>query len=172
MTAAATESAIAATRALAASFGIACDPTVIADRSHLVLALDPAPIVARVALSTSTTRIGLDWLAREVAIARHLDAAFVPTTRPVEAFDPGPHEVGELIVSFWHRETEVEALDPAVAGPAGHLLERGEQRVDARSREGHRPARVAHEACPLSQSCARSSDVNRRVGIPGLATRR
>jgi len=111
-----TLAAVDAARILAARFGIDSSPRVIADRSHLVLEMTPAPIVARVALSTSLTRIGLQWLMREVEIARHLDAAGVPVTRPVVTFDPGPHVHGDLIVSFWQLEIHASALDAAAAG--------------------------------------------------------
>lgn len=111
-----TEGAIALTRRLAADLGCASTPRILAERSHLVLALDPHPIAARVAIATSTTRVGLDWLAREVAIARHLDAQGVPVTRPSRALAPGPHAIEGLIVSFWELEERTEDCDPAIAG--------------------------------------------------------
>lgn len=111
-----TTAAIDATRALAERLGITSAPVVLADRSHLVLELPPTSIVARVALATSTTRVGLEWIAREVAVARHLDAASAPVTRPVADFDAGPHSEGDFYVSFWRREVREGVLDPGVAG--------------------------------------------------------
>lgn len=108
--------AITLVRALAARLGLASAPRVIADRSHLVLALEPHPIVARVAVATSTTRVGVAWLAREIAVAQHLDAAQVPVTRPTANVDPGPHVIEEAIVTLWQRETTTSHLDTRVAG--------------------------------------------------------
>lgn len=111
-----TERAITLGRALGARLGLECTPRVLADRSHVVLALSPHPIVARVAVATSITRVGVEWLAREVAVAEHLDAAHVPVTRPATSVHPGPYAVEEAIVSLWQRETIVPLLDARLAG--------------------------------------------------------
>ncbi|GAB4210214.1 MAG: aminoglycoside phosphotransferase family protein [Sandaracinaceae bacterium] len=101
---------------LARTHGLVCAPVVIADRSNVVLALEPHALVARVAMATSASRIGLDFLGREVTIARFLDARGAAVTRPARAIDPGPHEREGLVVSFWEREPLVEALDAKGAG--------------------------------------------------------
>jgi Ser/Thr protein kinase RdoA (MazF antagonist) len=124
------ERAIALSRALAASLGIDCAPRVLADRSHVVLALDPHPVVARVAVATSTTRVGFAWLAREIAIAAHLYAAGVPATRPTTEMDPGPHVVEEAIVTLWHRETGAPHLDARLAGARFAEVHRALARFD------------------------------------------
>lgn len=100
--------------ALARARGLASSPRVIADRSNLVLALDPHPIVARVAMATSAARVGMAWLAREVAISRALGPTL--STQPAHAIDPGPHEIDGLVVSFWERETLLATLSPTAAG--------------------------------------------------------
>lgn len=125
------ESAIAAAISLAADHGLAVSPRVIADRSNLVLALDPHPIVARVAMSTSLTRVGMTWLAREIAITDHLHRAGVPVTRPSVAIAPGPHERGGWVVSFWELEAAVPELDASVAGARLADVHRALARFDA-----------------------------------------
>lgn len=111
------DDAVATVARLAAELGLDVTPSVIADRSNLVLRLDPLPLVARVAMATSLARVGMAWLRREVEIARFLRDA--PVTRPAERVDPGPHERDGLVVSFWERETLLERpADPAEAGRA------------------------------------------------------
>jgi thiamine kinase-like enzyme len=103
---------------LTRGLGLACTPVVIADRSNVVLALEPHALVARVAVATSATRVGLEFLGREVALARLLDAAGAAVTRPARAIDPGPHERDGLVVSFWERERLEGPLDTRAAGRA------------------------------------------------------
>lgn len=88
----------------------------IADRSNLVLALDPHPIVARVAMATSAARVGMAWLRREVEITRFLGPSLA--TQPARTIAAGPHEFDDLVVSFWQRETLLDAVDPLAAGRA------------------------------------------------------
>lgn len=110
--------AIAATKALLAELSLPVEHLeVLADRSNLVLAVEPHAIVARVAMATSASRVGLAWLRREVEVARYLDERAVPTTRPATAIDPGPHERQGFVISFWQRETlRTGTVDPRAAG--------------------------------------------------------
>lgn len=113
----ASETAIQEVRALARDFGAIVDPVVVADRSNLVLRLDPLPLVARVAMATSTVRVGMAWLRREMEIAEFLAHADVLVTRPSERLPAGPHERAGLIISFWQRETLIaSSADPRAAG--------------------------------------------------------
>lgn len=113
--------AIEATRALAEEQGLRITPVVIADRSNLVLRLDPHPLVARVAMATSIARVGMAWLAREVEVTRFLDARGGAVTRP--ATNAGPFERDGLVISLWQLEDVVaERADPTAAGRAlAHL---------------------------------------------------
>ncbi len=99
-------------RSIAAGHGYESAPVVLADRSNLVLHLAPHPLVARVAMATSLARVGIEWLAREVEVARFLDARGALVTRPTEQFDAGPYEEGGLVLSFWELESvrEVKVL--------------------------------------------------------------
>lgn len=109
---------IASVGGLASALGLPpVHPVVIADRSNLVLGLDPLPIVARVAMATSSARVGMDWLSREVEVSRFLGPDL--STVPTDAVDPGPHERDGLVISFWKRETLLaERVDPARVGEA------------------------------------------------------
>lgn len=98
--------------------GLAVSPSVVADRSNLVLRLAPLPIVARVAMATSAARVGMDWLAREVEVSRFLGPAL--STVPSDLIDAGPHRLGDHIVSFWVEEETLREIDPLDAGRALH----------------------------------------------------
>jgi aminoglycoside phosphotransferase (APT) family kinase protein len=102
--------------ALIAELGLAARPSVLADRSNLVLALDPLPLVARVAMATSASRVGLEFAGREVLVARFLDAAGCAVTRPAASVEPGPYEREGLVISLWEREVLAGALDARLAG--------------------------------------------------------
>jgi aminoglycoside phosphotransferase (APT) family kinase protein len=111
------ESAIHEVEELAAELGLASTkPSIVADRSNLVLALGGA-VVARVAMATSLVRVGTAWLRREIEVTTHLAAEGARVTRPSTLVAPGPHERGGFIISFWEREDVVaERADPAEAG--------------------------------------------------------
>lgn len=124
------EAAIAEAQALAEELGLAdVRPAVLADRSNLVLRLDPHPVAARIAMATSTVRVGMAWLRREVEISRLLDARGVAVTRPSAAIEAGPFERAGLVISFWELERVLDApVDPALAGSrlaAAHRALRG-----------------------------------------------
>lgn len=123
--------AIEAARAVAeAELGIESAPVMIADRSNLVLRLDPHALVARVAMATSMVRVGMRWLRREIDVSRFLDARGAWVTRPVD--HPGPFEREGLVISFWH----LEALEGELAADlAGARLARAHEALRGLSRE-------------------------------------
>lgn len=113
--------AVAEVRSLALELGLEVEPAVVADRSNLVLRLDPVggsePVVARVAMATSLARVGMTWLRREMEIARFLAARGGATTRPCARVAPGPYERAGLVISFWEHESVVaERAEPRAAG--------------------------------------------------------
>jgi hypothetical protein len=110
------DDATQAVAALITELGMVARPSVLADRSNLVLALDPLPLVARVAMATSASRVGLAFLGREVLVARFLDAAGCAVTRPARSIDPGPYERDGLVISLWEREDLEGELDARLAG--------------------------------------------------------
>ncbi len=111
---------MAAAVAVALEHGVAVDaPVVLADRSNVLLRLDPAQLVARVATTTAAFRPGPAWLAREVAAGSHLAARGAPAVRPSAIIDPGPHERDGLAISFWEwLPAASPSPDPDEAGRA------------------------------------------------------
>jgi aminoglycoside phosphotransferase (APT) family kinase protein len=88
--------------AVALDLGLACDdPSVLTERSNLLVHLRPAPVVARVATRIGPMRPGKESLAREVAITRHLAHAGAPVVPPSGEIDPGPHERDGLALTFF-----------------------------------------------------------------------
>lgn len=130
MEALSTEHAIAETRALARELALDAEPLVLADKSNLVLALEPHPLVARVAMATSLVRVGMAFLRREVDITRFLSQRGAPVTRPTA----GPFERGGLVISIWERETIVaDRADPRASGAALREVHRHLTQYDAAS---------------------------------------
>lgn len=95
-------------------------PVVLADRSNLLVHLEPAPVVARVATTTASVRAGDAWLAREIAVAGHLARVRAPVVAPCRLVAPGPHRHDGLTLSFWEYAEELDA--PLDAGRAGRGL--------------------------------------------------
>lgn len=93
------------------------NPRVIGRFSNLVIALDPLPIVARIATGTALLRDTLAFARREVEIAAFLAAKNAAVVGPCETALAGPHKVDGWTVSLWQR---VEILprppDPMEAG--------------------------------------------------------
>ncbi len=121
------DGAIAVVKKHLRELGRSCEPSVLADRSNLVLALDsrspddafvPSTSIARVAMATSASRVGLAWLAREVEVASFLASRGAPSTRPSLELPPGPHEREGYVISYWARETLVDAVSPESKGRA------------------------------------------------------
>jgi aminoglycoside phosphotransferase (APT) family kinase protein len=112
--------AVAAAVTTARGLGLRVDePVVLHDSSNLLVHLKPAPVVARVATTTAVVRQGSEWLAREVAVARHLTRAGAPVVAPSAEVDPGPHTHEGLSMSFWELvEPLPEPADPRAAGQA------------------------------------------------------
>ena len=79
--------------AVAREHGVRVDePRVLKDGSNLLVHLEPAPVVIRVA--TFTARIRLDplpWLAREVRLATALADVGAAVAPPSDAMPAGPH---------------------------------------------------------------------------------
>lgn len=111
------DAAIETARTVGRELGLAASPVVLADRSNLVLRLDPHPLVARVAMATSLARVGMAWLRREVDVSRFLASRGARVTRPASLVDPGPFERDGFVISFWDLETiTADRADPTEAG--------------------------------------------------------
>lgn len=96
-------------------------PVVLGDRSNLLVRLEPAPVVARVATTTATVRAGDAWLAREVAVAGYLARLGAPVVAPSTLAPPGPHRHDGHLLTFWEYAEELDApLDARRAGRGLH----------------------------------------------------
>jgi hypothetical protein len=96
------------------------DPVVLHDGANVVVHLRPAPVVARVATTTSLLRpqIGRPF-GREVALAAALTAAGAAVVPPSDLLPPGPHTHEGLTLSFWrHLDLRPEPPTAAEAGTA------------------------------------------------------
>ncbi|WP_341531340.1 aminoglycoside phosphotransferase family protein (plasmid) [Nostoc sp. UHCC 0302] len=112
------ENSINAACKVARQQGLKFDQAVVLqDRSNLVIHLRPAPVVARIATTTGTVRLGDTWFATEVAVASYLTAADAPVIAPTNLIQPGPHQHNGLVLSFWEFVEQVDELpDAAIAG--------------------------------------------------------
>jgi Ser/Thr protein kinase RdoA (MazF antagonist) len=85
----------------------------------VLVRLDPAPVVARVASATGAVRRGDAWLRREVAVASFLAERGAPVVAPARELPPGPHHHDGFVLSFWELAREVDAPVDASAAGAG-----------------------------------------------------
>jgi hypothetical protein len=138
--------AIRAASEIAEEQGVVFEQAVVLrNRSNAIIHLSPSPVVARVAMATSSVRHGAAWLTREVEISRYLTSLGVPVIAPSREVTPGPNQRFGLVLSFWEFVEETgEVVD---SGAAGKLLQtchealqafRGELPVLERIREAER----------------------------------
>jgi hypothetical protein len=115
--------AVAASGAVAALHGIRSEePEVLADGSNVLVHLAPAPVVARVATTTSLVRKPIErWLALDLDLAGFLAAQNFPVVAPSAELPPGPHLHDGLAISFWTFE-EHDRAGIAAAKDVGPLL--------------------------------------------------
>ena len=116
--------AVAAAVAVARAHGLRCpEPVVLHDGVNVVVHLQPAPVVARVATLTPLLRPAIDRpFAREVALAGALAAAGAPVVPPSDLLPPGPHRHAGLTLSFW-RYVEVLPDRPGPVAAAAALVD-------------------------------------------------
>jgi hypothetical protein len=96
-------------RAMAAAAGLARDhglrveePRVLADLFSLMVHLQPAPVVARVATTMPKLRTPIeDWMRLEVDVTAFLAAEGAPVVAPSAELPPGPHRAGGFAITFW-----------------------------------------------------------------------
>lgn len=110
--------------ALARDHGLRCaDPVVLADGSNLILWLRPAPVVARVATTTTLLRPDVAaYFGRDLAVAGYLRELGAPVVSPADELPPGPHQRDGRTVSFWrHVEFDSDRAAPT-PGLVGRML--------------------------------------------------
>jgi hypothetical protein len=116
-----TRQGVAAAVALARRLGLpADDPVVLSSRGNLLVHYAPAPVVARVAtLTASTRRDPFAWLAREVAVAAHVAGRGGPVVAPTAVVDPGPYREDGFAISLWQHVVAAPGVpEAAQAGVA------------------------------------------------------
>jgi Phosphotransferase enzyme family len=96
--------AVRAAVSAAAGFGITCpEPVVLADGANVIVHLGPAPVVAKVAASTTAVRPDVGtWLQRELAVALYLTREGAPVTAPSPEIPATVHRASGHVMSFWH----------------------------------------------------------------------
>jgi Ser/Thr protein kinase RdoA (MazF antagonist) len=98
------------------------DHVVLSNRGNLLVHFPVAGVVARVATLTAwTRREPLRWLAREMAVARHVAANGGPVVPPAQGTDPGPHWQDGFAISlsdFLARTSPSAVPTPADCGTA------------------------------------------------------
>lgn len=113
------------------------DPVVLGHTSNIVVHLKPAPVVARIPYITALGRDQPEVsLARELAMATHLDAVGVPMIRPSDVLPRGPHQLENEGVSdpnlrTWVSFMEFVALEPVTDDDAAAVGERLADLVEA-----------------------------------------
>ena len=97
------EQAIRAAVSYAAAHGVrSTEPEVLKNGSNVLVHLRPAPVVARVAGTTSLVRTPVaDWFAREVALVDHLVGHGFPVVVPSDELPRGPIVHDGRTMTFW-----------------------------------------------------------------------
>src|SRR5438445_9631873 len=90
--------AVDAALTVARDHGLRVDrPRVLHDLTNVIVHLEPAPVVARVA---SVFRDG-ERAALQVELANHDAALGAPVVAPSDLLPPVPHEVDGRVITFW-----------------------------------------------------------------------
>ena len=95
--------AAAAAVKIAASLGVhGADPVILADGANVIVHLRPAPVVAKVAASTTAVRPDdAAWLQRELDVARFLAGRGIPVMTPSPEVPATVHHGDGKLMSFW-----------------------------------------------------------------------
>jgi Ser/Thr protein kinase RdoA (MazF antagonist) len=106
------DAAVRAAVTVAARFGLAAiEPAVLADGANIVVHLRPAPLVAKVAASTTAVRSDVaGWLQRELDVSAFLVAGGAPVVPPSPELPATTHRDDGYVMSFW---TYLPPADPA-----------------------------------------------------------
>jgi hypothetical protein len=95
--------ALAAALEVAGTHGLRCtEPAVLRDRANLMVHLQPAPVVARIATTTALVRpAAAEFLARDLAVATFLVSRGAPVVPPSREILAGPHSCDGFAMTFW-----------------------------------------------------------------------
>ena len=87
---------------VAAGLGVRCtDPVVLADGANVIVHLSPAPVVAKVAASTTAVRHPAAWLQRELDVTGFLAERGAPVVAPSPEVPATVHHGDGQVMSFW-----------------------------------------------------------------------
>jgi hypothetical protein len=87
---------------VAAALGIhSSDPVILADGANVVVHLSPAPVVAKVAASTTEVRPAAAWLRRELDVTGYLAGRGAPVIPPSPEVPATVHHGDGQVMSFW-----------------------------------------------------------------------
>ncbi len=121
---------------VAARLGIhSSDPVVLADGANVVVHLSPAPVVAKVAASTTAVRAAAAWLQRELDVTRFLAGRGTPVMTPSPEVPATVHHGDGQVMSFW------TYVSPSGDASSGDVLA-GEDVIGPMLRDLH--AELAH----------------------------
>jgi Phosphotransferase enzyme family len=99
---------------------------VLRDAWHVLVHLAPLPIVARVSSGVPFPKGPKpDDVVREFDVAGHAARAGAPVIPPADEVDPGPHDHGGHIVTFWRYVSPHGEIDPRAAGRGLRLIHDG-----------------------------------------------
>lgn len=90
------------------------EPVVLRDAWHVLVHLEPSPVVARV--TSGAPGVDPNDVSRELDVARHAARAGAPVIQPSDLLDPGPHEHNGHTLVFWRYVERRGELDPVAAG--------------------------------------------------------
>lgn len=118
------ESAVAAAVGCARLQGVDCAaPVVLREAWHVLVHLQPHPIVARVSSPIPPPEgPNPDDVARELGVAAHAFRAGAPVIPPAANIDPGPHAHGGHLVAFWRYVEPCGEQDARAAGSGLRLI--------------------------------------------------
>lgn len=105
----ATELARRAAEEVVRAHGIAPDRCEILQNGHTLVLRLTETLVARVVQDLEGPRQGMEWFARENAIAQHLTAKGAPVIPLCRDLPPGPHWHLGFPMNFWAFVTRIEA---------------------------------------------------------------
>jgi hypothetical protein len=112
---------------VAASLGVhSSNPVVLADGANVVVHLRPAPVVAKVAASTTAVRPAAAWLQRELDVTRFLADRGAPVMTPSPEVPATVHHGDGQVMSFWRYLSpsggDPSSSDAGGGGPGGGPL--------------------------------------------------
>lgn len=115
------EGAVAAAVAVARELGLQVQqPRLISAGANVIVALDPAPVIARACgeLGPLRPNRGGDHMRRELALASWIAERDGPVVPPSSLIDPGPHLRDGHWLGFWEPADGPSGVDADGAAPA------------------------------------------------------